>query len=587
MSGFKIYLSNRLEKLSEQLAKIVSEPLSSALSPEIIVVHSKGMERWISLELAANNGICANCKFPFPNNFLHDLFKLTEPSMPDESPFETRIMTFKIMKILLSLKNSQGFEEIKKYLKNDSDEIKLFQLSEKIAETFNQYLVFRPEMIAAWEKGIENHWQARLWQEVSKNCSHLHMVNLRNVFMDKLTSERELINNLPGRISLFGISYLPLFHIEVLEEISHYTEVYLFVLNPCREYWGDIVTERELGKIKSLYRDADISGQELFLEKGNPLLSSLATLGRNFLTTISSLEGELFELFEDQDENCILSAIQSDILNLKDITSYGSIASSIDLKSAYGLKEPDASISINSCHSAMREIEALYDYLLSLFDEDPDLLPKDIMVMTPDIELYAPFINAVFDSQTNEMLKIPFSIADQNVLKKNSIIRSFMMILDLPDKRLTASQVMGLLDFFPIREKFSLKEADISSIERWISDTNIRWGIDDMYRIKIGLPGFKENTWKAGIQRLLLGYAMQSENGRFFKEILPYDNIEGSDAKILGNFLNFLDQLFIVEEELKQNKTLMEWSEVLIAILKRSRMAMRTSDHSRALFLCR
>ncbi len=100
--NLNIFTSNRLEILAKELAQLVGEPLPSPMSPEIIVVQSRGMERWISMEIARHNGICANCAFPFPNAFLRDLFRMMTPELPDESPFEPSAMTLKIMKVLLA-----------------------------------------------------------------------------------------------------------------------------------------------------------------------------------------------------------------------------------------------------------------------------------------------------------------------------------------------------------------------------------------------------------------------------------------------------------------------------------------------------
>jgi exodeoxyribonuclease V gamma subunit len=147
MVGLKIFTSNRLEVLVEKLAQIIKKPLLSPLAPEVIVVQSRGMERWVSMELAQHNGICANCDFPFPNEFLQQLFQKMIPDLPQDSPFEPAAMTFKLMKILPRLLNRPDFKNLNTYLKDDTNKLKLFQLSNKIADTFDQYLVFRPEMI--------------------------------------------------------------------------------------------------------------------------------------------------------------------------------------------------------------------------------------------------------------------------------------------------------------------------------------------------------------------------------------------------------------------------------------------------------
>ena len=147
MNGLNIFTSNCMETLAEQLALIVRAPLCSPFSPEIIVLQSKGMERWIAMELARHNGICANCFFPFPNTFLQEMFKQTIPGLPEESSFDPLTMTFKIMKILPASIHLPGFKSLKRYLVDDIKGMKLFQISQKIADLFDQYLVVRPEMI--------------------------------------------------------------------------------------------------------------------------------------------------------------------------------------------------------------------------------------------------------------------------------------------------------------------------------------------------------------------------------------------------------------------------------------------------------
>jgi len=566
-TGLKIYTSNRLEILAGQLAQIVREPLSSPFTQETIVVQSLGMERWISMELASHNGISANCSFPFPNKFLQDIFAKIIPDLPDYSPFESAVMTFKIMKILPACLNIPGFESIKLYLKDDINKLKLFQLAEKIADTFEQYLVFRPEMIFAWEEGREekdqdHRWQAYLWRELVKGNEKKHRAYLRKALFEKIREKQVSFKDLPQRVSLFGISYMPPFHLEVFTQISQLVEVNLFVLNPCMEYWADIASDSQIKKIKNKYAETNNVPAELHLEKGNRLLASMGALGRDFFRLISSFDCEIYELFEDQDCHNMLSCIQSDILYLRegDNEKEGRQVAPANID--------DLSIQIHSCHSPMREVEVLHDNLLSMFEDDQKLLPKDIIVMTPDIETYAPFIHAVFNAQPDETLRIPYSIADKSIKKESRIIETFLYVLDLKESRLGVSSIMALLESPAIRDKFDLTDSDIEMVEFWIRETNIRWGYDGLTKKKLGIPGFNENTWKAGLERLLLGYAMPGGGRKMFSGILPYDHIEGSNVKTLGKLLEFLDCIFKWKNELEKTRTLRKWGVAFIDILE-------------------
>jgi len=563
MNGLNIFTSNSMEILAEQLALIVRTPLSSPFSPEIIVVQSRGMERWVAMELSRHNGICANCFFPFPNTFLQEMFKKTIPDLPEESSFDPLTMTFKIMKVLPECIRLPGFESVKRYLGDENTGMKLFQISKRIGDLFDQYLVFRPEMIFNWERGRNHHWQAYLWRKLSLGKEHLHRAGLWKAFLEKIRTSPRQIEHFPDRVSIFGISYLPLFHLEAFAALSHHSQVNLFLMNPCKEYWGDIVSGRETRKIRKKHTRSNDISEELYLEEGHRLLASMGTLGRNFISLIGDLDGQVFELFKENQGFTTLEKIQSDILRLKNRRF-----SFLSPNTEDPFPAIDSSVQIHSCHSPMREIEVLYDNFLAMFEEDPDLLPKDIIVMTPDIHLYAPFVLAVFGAQINEEKRIPFTIADQNIMKESRIIEGFMSILDLNNSRMSVNRVMALLELPEIQEKFGIPESEIEILERWISETKIRWGIDAEHRRKIGLPVFSENTWKAGIERLLLGYAIPGFGRKMFSGILPYDHIEGSEAKTLGKFLEFFDRLINIVDSLNQARTLSGWSKVFSDIIE-------------------
>jgi exodeoxyribonuclease V gamma subunit len=229
----------------------------------------------------------------------------------------------------------------------------------------------------------------------------------------------------------------------------------------------------------------------------------------------------------------------------------------------------------------MREIEVLHDNLLAMFEEDPDLLPKDILVMTPDIESYAPVIQAVFDAQADRLRRIPFTIVDQSARRESRLLDVFMSLLDLKNSRLGVTSVLALLESQEIKEQFKLTQANVETAERWIRETYIRWGIDADFRRKFGLPDFSENTWEAGIKRLLLGYAMPGFDRRMFAGIVPHDHIEGKEVAILGKLLEFLDRVFSCVEALNRARALSDWHLQLVAILEQFFVSSEDSERER------
>ncbi|HUU40371.1 MAG TPA: exodeoxyribonuclease V subunit gamma, partial [Desulfatiglandales bacterium] len=556
----RLYTGNRLEILAEALAEALKTPLVSVLDEEIIVVQSKGMERWLSMQLALEHGICANYRFPFPNTFVREIFRKVIPDIPEYSSFDPKIMTWRIMKLLPSCIKEPGFESLGVYLQDGQDNLKLFQLSERIADIFDQYLLFRPEMIFEWEQGKESHWQAQLWRQLIKGVEDRHRARLGKTFLEVIAGSSARIKDLPERVSIFGISALPRFHLQILGVVSQHIDVNLFLMNPCREYWGDILSDWDI-KRKAYGQDSKaMSFEDLYLEKGNSLLASMGKLGRDFFDLINELNCEEFFSFEDPNEDNLLFSIQSDILNLRERPR------KLDNKDI--IHPDDTSIQIHSCHSLMREMEILHDQILDMFEKDPNLLPKDILVMTPDIEAYAPYIQAVFDTPADDFRRIPFSISDRSMRKESEIIDTFFAILDLYGSRFAAPQVFAVLESPAVQRRFGISNSDLELIRKWAQGVRIRWGIDGESRRQLGLPAMIENTWKAGFERLLLGYAMPGNNENMFSGILPYDYIEGKEAAALGSFLEFTEKLFAHVKSLGQSRTLDEWRKNLSELIE-------------------
>lgn len=530
-----LYTSNKVENLVQVLAEVLSKPLSTPFQPDVIVVQSKGMERYLSMQLADRLGIWANCRYLFPNALLADLFRKTLGEIPSGSPFEPEVLTWRIMKALPAMLDHPGFKSLKEYLEADPGDLRRLQLSALVADTFDQYLLFRPDMISRWEKGEEVHWQALLWRELSAGVEGCHRVALARLFMDGLPVLTPGKNRLPERISVFGISALPRFHMDILAAVSRFTEVNLFLMNPCREYWGDL--------------PAGHGG----------LLPSLGKLGRDFMEMVIELGWEESPLFESPVEDRLLYMLQADVLELRETGG----------NEKRPIRQEDRSLQIHACHSPMREVEVLRDQILWMMEEDPDLKPRDILVMTPDIRIHAPYIQAVFDIPPSEPTWIPFSIADQGVHAESTILGPFNAILDLPESRFGATQVLSILESPSVCRRFGIEEGELEVIRRWVEETRIRWGRDGRDREDAGLPRFDENTWRAGLDRLLLGYAMPGRDERFFGSILPYDAIEGSEAASLGRLASFVEALARSADDLGGRRGLSDWAKLLSELVER------------------
>ncbi len=570
MSHLRLYTSNRLENLAEALSECVRRPLRSPLKPETILVQSQGMARWLKLELARQNGICANFIFPFPKLFCSQMLAANS-SKPDGKPtLDREVMRWSILQVLPEMLAQPEFSALSIYLSDPADVRKRFQLAEQIANLFDQYLVFRPDLILAWDEGrlfFKNAqknphevWQAALWRRLQPDKPEPHLAGLWQEIAANFSRPGFHPTDVPERISVFGISALPPIYLQLLSALGASADVNLFLLHPSKEYWGSIVSARESEKILKAVKKGEAAGHELHLETGNRLLASTGQLGRDFLNLVLETgDWEDCGLFHEPEKENLLQNIQADLFHLRDRGRQEG--------DRIAIATDDSSLRVHSCHSPLREVEVLHDHLLDWFERNPKLTPRDVLVMTPDIETYAPFIQAIFDAPEEESKRIPFSLTDRDVRNSSQIIAAFLNLLSLPATRLEATHLLRLLEIAPVREKFNLMEADLDLIRGWIRKTNIRWGKDAKYREHLGLPNFSENTWQQGLDRLFLGYAMSGGGEKMFRKILPFDDVEGGRVEVLGHFAEFLKRIFDLVDTLEIRRKVGEWETVLLKAL--------------------
>ena len=548
MSGFYLYSGNRQEQLLEALARVVRQPLRHPLQSEYVVVQHHGMQRWVSMRLAEKNGIEANTRFLFSNGLLNLAFEQSIPHYQPSETLEPDHLAWMLLEILQNQKNDPQWEPLSHYLQ-ESNPLKVWQLAKRIAYLFDQYSMFRPEMMLQWDAGASDGWQAALWRAMPVALRRRYKPFLRKAFLEQVASSFQKETDFPERISVFGISSLPPLHVEVLEALSHFTNIHFFYLTPT-----EIVQEP---------RKQEMPG----FDQENALLASLGQYGRDFLLLMRA-RGILKEqeqgkssreaLFLLPEGNSLLEQIQQDIFKH---------SSPVEMTGVKGEMAPeDASIRIHACHGPMREVEVLHDQLLRMMDQDPQLKPSDILVMTPEIDEYVPLIQSVFSSEVKGRT-FPFSIADRGSRQESRVVQYLFRLLNMGTSRFTVTEVLDLLESEAIRARFGLNQADMELLRNWIGGVNIRWGVDEDFRVLRETPRTRENTWHFGIDRLLTGYAMPGKDEILFEDILPFDDIEGSDALVLGRFLEFFENLTSLigkgEFSLKEERTLKEWARYL------------------------
>lgn len=663
-----------MEHLLELLNKVHSVSPLPIFAKETIIVQNAGMQHWLNMSIANARGISLNIDYALPSQYLWKLIRTIayKEQVPDQSLYSREVLCWRVYQLLASdeVVNDDDFSEVVNYFRqhtgadnlaiNDTansvansvantvdkpaenlakntaapilaslknfDQLKQYQLAVKIADLFEQYLVFRPDWLDNWQhekmqfsghqslvnsilataansakNGAINPenlgssltsniiWQAKLWSLLQQE-SEYNPQTLIKLACDNLADYQ---SHLPKRLSFFGINAMAPMWLDFIHQLSEFTQVHFFHLNPCVDYWGDIQTEKQMFKQimgwldkSQTYDEATTNGisaetadektnqinialsgiDDIGLDVGNPLLANFGQQGREFLALLqqySTFNIDVYsatEVANTETELSLLNRIQADILQLSDARRTPD-------------RVKDDSIVITSAHSALREVQGLHDWLLHQFNQDQALTPKDILVMCPQIEHYAPYVDAVFARGWQELADdvppLPCSIADRVSKDSDPIVIAFLDLLSLPDSRFQVSQILGLLRIKAVQDKFLLQEDDLDKISHWLADVNVHWGLDAEHKQAIvnTEQQSEQFTWQQGLSRLIRGFAF-SDQAELYQAQLLLPNVEGNDALILGKLMLVLEQLQQHAQNLNRSRSALQWQSYLINLLE-------------------
>ncbi|RUR32093.1 exodeoxyribonuclease V subunit gamma [Vreelandella andesensis] len=597
--GFMVVHANRLEDLRGLAVQWMRLHPLGPLENETILVQSNGIGQWLKLALAEDPenggaGIAAALDVMLPARFLWQAYRtvLTHidqdgDAVPETSPFDKSRLVWRLLRLLPSLSGQEVFAPLAQFLEVDRDQRKHYQLAERLADLFDQYQVYRADWLDAWANGddvlitakgearpLEEHqrWQPALWrilrEDVATTQGEAGLNSSRAQVHQRFLKATEQLEGqacppgLPRRLIIFGISSLPQQTLEALSALSRCCQIVLCVHNPCQFYWADIIEHKDLLRANR-YRQRRKTGMPEALDvlgtgdaddalhlHAQPLLAAWGKQGRDYLRLLDehddtggyqtlfeqqALRIDMFEPFNGVDRKCLLSQLQDDIRELRPV------AETQDHWPA--VPADDDSILFHIAHGPQREVEILHDQLLAAFSADPNLRPRDIIVMVPDIDRYAPHIVAVFGQlQNDDPRHIPYTLSDQASRHRLPLMIALEKLLRLPELRLSVSDLLDLLDVPALRQRFGLEERDLPVLERWMEGAGIRWGLNAKQRQTLELPGgLSQNTWAFGLRRLLLGYTVGE--GHAWHGIEPFDDIGGLEAGLAGPLATLLEKL--------------------------------------------
>ncbi|MFC0399455.1 exodeoxyribonuclease V subunit gamma [Paraburkholderia rhizosphaerae] len=611
-AGLMLVHGNQPERLRDLMIQWIKQYPLAPLENEVILVQSNGIAQWLKLAFAADTedggcGISAALDLSLPARFLWQVYRavLGTDAVPAVSPFDKSRLVWRLTRLLPALLDLPDYAPLKRFMAHDDNQRKRFQLAQRVADLFDQYQVYRADWLAKWAAGDdvlidardaripmpdEHRWQAALWRALLDDvrthgngngdidASTAGRAAVHEAFIQRAADlpDGKRPNGLPQRVIVFGISSLPRQSLEVLAALARFTQVLMCVHNPCAHYWADIVADQDLLRAeRSRQRrregvPAIVNEAELHLY-AHPLLAAWGKQGRDFIGLLDEFDsdsardayasrfaniGQRIDLFENELTDTMLQQLQDDIRDLRPIKESRDLWPDVD-------PLIDQSIRFHVAHSTQREVEILHDQLLAAFAADNTLRPRDVIVMVPDIEAYAPHIQAVFGLlDTADPRYIPFSVADRGQRDFDPLIGAVETLLALPQSRVTVSDVLDLLEVPALRARFDITEDDLPKLHNWIGGANIRWGLHGEQRASLDLPQMGNddapNTWAFGLRRMMLGYAVGDKSDAW-SEIEPYAEIGGLDAALLGPLTHLIDALDHTWKTLRTPATVDEW----------------------------
>ncbi|MGE5357339.1 MAG: exodeoxyribonuclease V subunit gamma [Deltaproteobacteria bacterium] len=564
--ALNVFISNDPEKLVLKLIERSDITKKDFFTRSNIVVQTSGLSRWLSVQMAVKSGIFTNFHFTTPNSLIRELFSLANIHLPEI--YETNNLKWLIFQVLSNSDFISEFPDISDYYKGDK--IKQLQLATRLSDLYDQYSFFRPDYILNWNKDTDNkiskkyyfheQWQKWIWKKIKDIISEQvsDRVEMFDQFLNSLSNDENLkkrINQKYARFSVFGFSSISQLHINAFIEMSKYTsDIDFYLFNPAPEvYWYHDIPEKTKLQIERSWKN-NFAGLNLIT--GNRLLMDLGKTARYFYLMIFGNEEFINNL---DNESLVTIPDRSTLLKWIHNEIYFNIADKD--------REPipqeiinDGSVIVTSHHTPGREVEVLYNYLLDIL-KDPGVKPRDIIVQTPNIDKYVPYIKSVFE---NAKYKIPYNIADRSFHGYDNPVGILEMILTLREDEFTSEQIFRLLGFKPLREKFDIQ--DLEMIRILIEKANIRTGIygrseDETYIV----------SWKNGLERIILGFAVYTDelieiNGMDHKN-LPLNFIENEFAEAGLKLTGFVNLLIENIKERKTNRSLSQWKEYVQSIL--------------------
>jgi len=539
--AMSIHRAERADVLVAGLADVLALAPTDALAREVVAVPARGVERWVtqrlSHRLGGEAGVCANIEFLSPSRLVADCISAASGAPPEDDPWAPARLVWPLLPL-----------------------VDRFLVAHHLARLFSSYAEQRPAMLRDWAAGQDVdgagdavpgdlRWQPELWRRLRDEIGQPSPAERLEGVVAALRSEPGMVD-LPDRVSVFGPTRLTAVQVQVLSALAQHRDVHLWLLHPSAALWDAVAAATPTDPPR---RRADPTTAIV----RHRLLASLGRDAREMQLVLPGVAATDEHLSVAPAPATLLGRLQADLRADR--------APEPD----HALDHDDRSVQVHACHGRSRQVEVLREVLLGLLEADPTLEPRHVLVMCPDIERYAPLISATFGLGDAEATpahpghRLRVRLADRSLRQTNPLLDVVARLLELADARVTASQVLDLVSLPPVRRRFHLDDEALQRLAEWVSEAGVRWGLDAERREAFAMAGVRQNTWEAGLDRLLLGVTMPEDDLRWLDLALPLDDVDSSGVDLTGRLAELIDRLTTVLDDLTGDRPLRSWLDTL------------------------
>ena len=478
-----VHRADATDLLADGLGGLLAQPLDDPFAEEVVVVPARGVERWLTQRLShrlgtgprGGDGVCAGVRFLSP----HSLVALLLGKERDD-PWDPDRLVWPLLQVVDESLDEAWCATLAAHLghgvagdEGDLRRSRRYSVARRLAGLFAGYAVQRPTLVTDWREGRDTDgagrrldgdlaWQPELWRRVVDRVDAAPP-DVRHVeTLARLASGGDGLD-LPSRLSLFGHTRLPVTEVELLRALGELRDVHLWLPQVSAPLWDAL---EELSAQGPVPRADDPSIRAV----AHPLLGSLGRDARELQRTLGDVASRELPSTESARGPSLLGWLQHD-LRADDEPDLAT-------RRARVLADDDFSVQVHACHGASRQVDVLREVLVGLLEDDPTLEPRDILVMCPDIETFAPLIEAGFgladlpgarDGHPGHRLRV--RLADRALTSTNPLLALASRLADLAGGRMTATEVLDLAAADPVRRRFGFTDDDLAQLALWVEQS--------------------------------------------------------------------------------------------------------------------